>query len=224
MDPQVQASFIPKKSLEMGASPRGGGFGGLVFLIALLFFVASLVAAGASFAYTQYLQKSIVDKSASLKKAEGAYNPGTIEDLSRLDNRLIQANSLLNKHVAVSGIFAFLSTQTLVNVAFSNFSYDLGGDGSAKIGMSGAADSFSTVALQSDQFNGNKLLKEVLFSNITVGTNGRISFNVSATVDPSVLLYKNTLNGTATPVVQQVDTSTTAPSQTGSSTNAFPAQ
>jgi hypothetical protein len=223
MDPQVQASFIPKKSLEMGASPRGGGFGGLVFLIALLFFVSSLVAAGASFAYTQYLQKSIVDKGASLKKAEGAYNPGTIEDLSRLDNRLIQSNMLLNKHVAVSGIFSFLSTQTLVNVAFSNFTYELGGDGSAKITMNGAADSFSTVALQSDQFNGNKLLKDVLFSSITVGAGGRISFNVNATVDSSILLYKNTINGTAAPVVQ-ADTSATVPAQTGSSTNAFPAQ
>ena len=46
MDPQVQASFIPQKSLEM-TSTRGGGFGGLLFLISLLIFIASLVAAGA---------------------------------------------------------------------------------------------------------------------------------------------------------------------------------
>jgi hypothetical protein len=222
MDPQVQASFIPKKSLEMGASPRGGGFGGLVFLIALLFFVASLVAAGASFAYTQYLQKAIVDKSDSLKKAEGAYNAKSIEDLARLDNRLIQSNALLNKHVAVSGIFSFLSTQTLVNVSFSNFTYELGGDGTAKITMAGAADSFSTVALQSDQFNGNKLLKDVLFSSITVGAGGRISFNVSAVVDPSILLYKNTIGTAATPAAD-ASASAAVPAQTGSTTNAFPA-
>src|SRR6266404_6083972 len=196
MDPQVQASFIPKRSLDI-TPQRGGGFGGLLFLITLLLFVGSLVAGGAAFAYTQYLNKAIVDKSKSLQLAEGAYDPGTIEDLVRIDDRLIQAKILLGKHIAVSGIFAFLATQTLVNVSFSSFDYTLGDDGSAKITLQGSGDSFSTVALQSDQFNGNKLLKEVVFSNITVDTGGRVSFGVTATVDPSVLSYAASLGTSA---------------------------
>jgi len=206
MDPQVQASFIPKKSLEMGATPRGGGFGGLLFLIALLIFIASLVAAGASFAYMQYLNNAIASKAKSLALAEGAYDPGTIQDLVRLDSRLTQAKLLLQKHVAASGIFAFLSTQTLANVAFSSFSYNLNSDGSANISMSGSADSFSTVALQSDQFGGNKLLKNVVFTGITADAQGHVSFSVSATVDPSVLSYTATL-GQSVPIT----TDTSAP-------------
>ena len=60
--------------------------------------------------------------------------------------------------------------------------------------MDGVADSFSTVALQSDQFDGNKLLKDVDFTGITSEpTTGRVQFSVSATVDPSVFSYTSTL-------------------------------
>ena len=209
MDPQVQASFIPKRSLDIGATNRGGGFGGLIVLIALLFFIASLVAAGAAFAYQQYLQSAITSKAKSLTLAEGAYDPGSIQDLVRLDDRLTQAKILLDKHVAATGIFAFLSTQTLANVSFGSFDYSLGDNGSAKISMAGSADSFSTVALQSDQFDGNKLLKDVAFSGITADAQGHVSFTVSATVDPSVISYAATLGqSAAVPSIQSSATTT----------------
>jgi hypothetical protein len=193
MDPQVQASFIPKKSLDVSA-PRGGGFGGLLFLIALLIFIASIVAAGGVFAYKQYLQNSLTSKANQLKLAEGAYDPGTIQDLIRLDSRLTQADILLGKHVAVSNLFAFLSNQTLANVSFSSFNYTLADDGSATIVLQGSADSFSTVALQSDQFNNNKLLKDVVFSSIAVDATGHVNFSVTAKVAASVLSYSASLN------------------------------
>lgn len=214
MDPQVQASFIPKKSLDIGATNRGGGFGGLVFLIALLIFLASLVSAGAVFAYTQILNQEIASKSSSLTLAEGAYDPGAIQDLIRIDSRLTQAKILLDNHVAVSGIFAFLSTQTLSSVSFSDFSYTLGDDGSAQISMSGEADSFSTVALQSDQFGGNKLLKNVVFSDITVNpANGHVDFNVAAEVDPSVFSYAATLGSSAAVPLTASSTSASSTAQ-----------
>src|SRR5665647_2460160 len=120
MDPQVQTSFIPKRSLDVSSSREGSPFG-LLFLIALLIFIASLVAAAASFLYIGYLNGAIASKSKSLALAEGAYDPGVIQDLVRMDTRLIQSKTLLAKHVAVSGIFAFLSTQTLEHVSFSAF-------------------------------------------------------------------------------------------------------
>ena len=196
MDPQVQASFIPKRSLDTSAS-RGPGFG-LFFLIALLVFVASLVAAGGAFLYQQYLNKSLADKKASLDLAQGAYDPATIQELVRLDERIKQAQTLLNNHAAVSPVFAFLSNQTLEHVAFSSFDFSLQGDGSAKISMAGQADSFSTVALQSDQFGASKLLKDVVFSGIGVDQTGHVNFSVSATIDPSLVSYAASLQSAAT--------------------------
>ena len=209
MDPQAQASFIPKKSLDVSVNNRGSGVG-LVFLIALLIFVASIVAAGAAFAYTQYLTNAITSKSKSLALAEGAYDPGSIQDLARLDIRLTQAKILLDKHVAATGVFAFLATQTLNTVSFSNFSYELNTDGSAKITMQGTADSFATVALQSDQFDGNRLFSDVIFSGITADATGRINFSVSATVDASVLSYSASLANGAVPVPASAASSTSS--------------
>lgn len=211
MDPQVQSSFIPKKSLDVSARSSESSFG-LLFLIALLIFIASIVAAGGSFLYTQYLNTSIASKSKSLALAEGAFDPSTIQDLVRLDSRLKQSTILLASHVAVSGVFALLAQETLAQVSFSDFEYDLNPDGTAKITMTGSADSFSTVALQSDQFGADTLLKNVVFSDITVGTNGRIGFSVTADLDPSVISYTNSLAASvpAATITPGVSSTTTA--------------
>ena len=216
MDPQVQASFIPKRSLE--SAPREGGPFGLLFLIALLVFIASIASAGGAFLYTQYLQNAATSKAKSLALAEGAFDPGTIEDLVRTDSRLTQSKTLLAKHTAVSGVFAFLATQTLERVSFSSFSFVQNADGTAKILLKGTANSFSTVALQSDQFGSNKLLKNVVFSAITVDTNGMVGFVVSADLDPSVFSYENSI-GTSAPVPAATSLPQTTPVSTSSATS-----
>jgi len=192
MDPLVGASFIPKKPLTSDTG-RGGG-SGLFLFITLFIFVASLFAAVGAFGYTQFLKSSIVSKSESLKKAEGAFEPGTIQDLVRLDARLVQAQNLLGKHVAPSGLFDLLSAVTLERVQFTTFGYVLNPDGSGAVVLSGVADSFSTVALQSDQFGANKLFKDVVFSGITI-EEGRVTFTVNAVADIPVMLYGKQLSG-----------------------------
>ena len=216
MDPQVQTSFIPKKSFDTGAVPGGSAFG-LFFLVALLIFIASLVAAGGSFLYTQYLQSSLAAKAQQLQLAENAFDPSAIADLVRLDSRINQAQTLLNKHTAASAVFAFLSQQTLQNVSWNSFTYTLADDGTAAMVLTGTADSFATVALQSDQFGGNKLLKNVVFSAISISNTGGISFTVNANIDPSLILYSNVIGGSAAPAP-----STTTTTQAGSSTPITP--
>lgn len=192
MDPQVPASFIPKKPLTADGRPRGGG-GGLLFILALLIFVVSLLAGGVSFLYEQYLKNSINAKSESLKRAEAAYDPGVIQDLIRLDGRISESRSLMERHIAPTALFTFLSGATLENVQFTSFDFSLQTDGSANITLDGVAGSFSSVALQSDNFGASRVLRNVVFSDIAVGEEGDVSFTVTATVDPALLLYSKTL-------------------------------
>lgn len=209
MDPQVSPSFIPKKNLEtISARPAGRGTG-LFFLIAVLVFIASLVAAGAVFAYDKLLNQSIASKGASLALNQKAYDPGVIQELSRVDTRITEAKKLLASHVAPSAIFAFLSQQTLEKVQLVSYDYSLNPDGSAKIGLTGVADSFSTVALQSDQFGASKILKDVVFSNVSVDATAGVSFAVSATIDPSLIVYSNAIS--ANPATPIQDTTAPAP-------------
>lgn len=191
MDPNVQGSFIPKASLT--AQSRGSGMG-LFFLLALLVFVMSLIAAGGALAYQQFLHGQITKKDAELRTAEGAFDASAIRDLVRMDSRIIQANALLQSHVSPSAIFAFLSTVTLEKVQFGSFDLAINKDGRAAMTLAGVTDSFSTVALQSDQLGASKVLSDVIFSGITVNdATGKVAFTVNATVDPNLLLYTKNL-------------------------------
>lgn len=219
MDPQVQASFIPKKSLTPMPVGGGGGFG-LMYLLAIFLFIVSLVAAGAAFAYTQYLKTAIASKAHSLELAQGAYEPGAIQDLIRLDQRMVNARSLLQKHIALSGIFSLLSEETLAQVQFVSFRTTPLEAGKYSIQMAGIADNFSTLALQSDQFGGTKSLSDVVFSQITVDPKtGEVTFQVDTKVDTSVVMYAKTISpGTVTPDSGSTQTSSSTPATGASST------
>jgi len=194
MDPSVSTSFIPKKPL-VGDSGHGA-MGGLLTFVTVLLFIASLLAAGGAFGYSKYLDSALADKDASLKKAEGAFDTRSIQDLQRLDSRLTEAQTLLQGHIAPSGIFTFLSATTLEQVQFTSLALSLEANGSATLIMDGVATSFSTLALQSDQFSAAKVLRDVIFSGITNDASGRVVFSVSANVDPSLLSYAKNITPT----------------------------
>ncbi|MBC7836820.1 hypothetical protein H7X87_03530 [Acetobacteraceae bacterium] len=225
MDPTVSASFIPKRPLVEGGGRRPNGVG-LILLLSILIFVASMVSAGAVFAYTQFLKSSLVSKQESLQKVQEAYDPGVIEDLIRLDARMSQSKKILGGHVAPSALFAFLSTQTLEKVAFGSFEFKLDENGGAALEMNGEADSFSTVALQSDQFGASKVFKDVIFSNLAISAEtGKVTFAVAVSVDPSLLLYSKSLTAdyapvqtTEIPVEIQSQGAVQAPAQAGTTT------
>lgn len=200
MDPQVSTSFIPKEALNAEKARTGGV--GLFLLLSLLFFVLSIISAGGAFGYITILNQTLAGQKTSLDLQKGAFDPATIQDLMRLDSRIQQSKILLTKHVAPSAIFNFLSQNTLVNVQLTGFNYLLNADGTATIQLDGTADSFSTIALQSDALGQSSLLKDVIFSGITVDANNRVSFTVTATANPGLLSYSKeqlTAPVTATP-------------------------
>ncbi len=199
MDPQSGGSFIPKKPLI--ETRRGGG--GLLFSIALLLFIASLAGGAAVFAYQGYLTTTIASKDESLKKTESAFDPDAIETLVRTDRRIEEMRILLSKHVAPSAIFALLSELTLQSVRYNSFRYTLEPSGAASISLQGVADSFSSVALQSDQFGASKYLSNVVFSGISINSSGRVDFTVGATVAPSAVSYSRQLLDPAQSLVPQ---------------------
>lgn len=195
MDPRAQASFIPKKPVVGGAAAAVAG-GGVIWLVSLFIFVASLIAAGSVFAYQRYLQSHIDSESASLAKAQAAFDPSAITDLVRLDDRLNQSKNLMNNHVSPSQLFAYLEQNTLQNVRFDSLAYQTNADGQIVLSLSGSATDFSSVALQSDQFGKSRALHNVLFSDVNTDlTTGGVIFKVTATVDPALVSYRNMITG-----------------------------
>ena len=208
MDQSAPSSFIPKRPLGI-AEHSDGGVASLALLVALLLFIPSILAAGGVLAYQQFLTNAIAQKSDSLAKAEAAFDPSTIQDLERLDARIKSAEGLLKSHVAPTALFDFLSAQTLTSVQLTSFDYSLNQDGSADISVKGQGNSFASVALQSDQFGASKVLKDLVFSDVTVGQAGGVSFSVKATVDASLFNYANGL--TSSPAASNTATSPNTP-------------
>ncbi len=195
MDPQIPASFIPKKPLgpSFHTESRSKVFG-LFLFVAVIIFIGSLAAAGAAYLYKNTLQTQNTQSAAALEKAKASYDPTTINDLIRTSQRITQASILLKKHTAPSSIFDFLANTTVQGARFSDFSYLTNQDGTASIALSGEAVDFASVALLSDAFNQSHMLNNLLFSNVdTDQTTGHVVFKISANVSPALISYSNML-------------------------------
>lgn len=185
MADQFNTSFIPKKTEERRTRRSSMGF--LSFL-ATLIFILVLVGAGGSFLYERFLNGSIVRKQESLERAREAFEPRLIQELSRLDARIESTQGLFADHRALSPLFAVLEDLTLVNVRFNDFTYAETAVGNT-ITLQGEATSFGTLALQADEFSDSPFIRDPIFSGLAVNDRGRVNFNFTATIDPSLLVY-----------------------------------
>lgn len=224
MDPKFQSSFIPKGPVmssgmaNLSNQNKGKGFFG--FLASLIFILAIVAAAGV-FGYNLFLTSNIAQMGNDLTTARASLDPDTINQISRLNSRIISTQALLSKHVVLSPLFAFLETSTLKSVRWTNFNYGMTKDGLQLI-MQGQAVGYSALALQSDVFNKSKYIKSPLFTNLTLDDKGNVTFAFTAILDSSIVSYKTfldsnpiamptiTVSTSTAPVMNRVSTSTTA--------------
>lgn len=194
---QIQTSFIPKKTPS--ALPTSQGIGGrsinLFFVLAILVFFVVIGLAVSVFFYKSYLIKSIAELDASLLQAKKSFDPEFIAEASLLNARIEGAKELLNSHRALSPLFDILEKKTLESVRFQDFHFNAEGKREVTVGMTGQAKSFNSVALQSDVFGTERSFKDPIFSNFSLNERGDVIFNFQTTVDPKLLLYRETILG-----------------------------
>ena len=190
MDSKFQQSFIPKESLASGMNFRVGQGLGIFTLIAIVVFLISIGTFGVAYLYKQSIVKEISKLDADLARTREIFQPSTIAEFKKLSNRLLVADKLLNNHRAFSRIFDVLEEATLQSVYFNSF-YLAGSDKGFSLTLKGLAKNFSSVALQSDIFGKNQAIKNPIFSNLNLDQKGNVVFDVNASVDLSILSYKN---------------------------------
>ena len=184
-----QSSFIPKKAVDArpSTSKRTGSIGFLRAGAVIVFIIVILAAVGV-FLYTELLERNITRKEAALAQAREAFEPQLIEELARLDARVDSAEALLSGHIAPTQLFGLIESITLQTVRFNTLSFAEEVDGYV-LGLSGEAQSFASVALQSDVLGESRLIQEPVVSGLSLGSSGRVNFTVSAKVDPSLFVY-----------------------------------
>jgi hypothetical protein len=193
MEPKFQTSFIPKKPIvaSEGIARKSIDF---FAIIATILFLGSLVLSGAVYAWKYTLEKQVVSREADLAKAKGQFDQEFIGYVNRLNTRIETSKDLLNNHVGASTIFGFLAAHTLKTISYSDFSYTYENDGTVKVVMRGLAKSYSSIALQSEEFGKqNQYIKSPIFSDLNPDTTGSVVFTLTAFLDKNLISYQKNL-------------------------------
>ncbi|MDR3558250.1 MAG: hypothetical protein P4L61_01835 [Candidatus Pacebacteria bacterium] len=183
-----------------------------IFLtLSIIIFIVSLGGAGFAYAWQRVLNSEQVQYKDDLAKDQNQFNTDLINTLTAANTKIDVAKSLIKNHLATSEIFNIISQLTIASVEWKSFSFTApsvsgasanaaGTPSDVTISMQGEADSYYSVAYQSDvlgnssQFGSNDVIKNPVLSNLSVGSDGKVGFSFTASVDPSELSYVSELS------------------------------
>jgi len=192
MAQDFKTSFIPQKDLSE-EKKRGPKRVGIFSLIGVIIFVIALLLAVGVFAYEKVLERTLTSKEESLQRAKEAFDPRLIEELSRMDKRIMAAEELIDKHIVISPLFDLLQDLTLRNARFEEMVFEMGPGNRANLRLAGQATSYATIVLQSEAFGNSRFLRDQLFSNFDLNQLGNVSFDFSANINNELIDYRSNL-------------------------------
>jgi len=205
-------AFIPHDTVAPVTRKSSGGLNDLLLLSGIVLFVASAALGVAVFLYGQFLQTESASKLEQLKRAKDAFEPSLIHDLTRLDDRMHAADTLLSAHIAPSAFFAALQAATLETVSFQSLDMQGTDPNRITIKMAGIAQSVNSIALQADLFSKNGVITSPIFSGIARQPDG-VHFNLSAIVNPNAIKYTSLGSLPANPIPTSQTPVQTAPTE-----------
>ncbi|MDO8552403.1 MAG: hypothetical protein Q7S01_02600 [bacterium] len=196
METGIKNSFIPHDVSQPASAERvrEGSLLDLVVLVSVVLLVASLVLAAGVFLYQQYLDQSSASKINQLKIAKAQFDPALIEEFSRLDDRMRDADTILGSHIAPSVFFHMLEANTLKTVSFRSLDFETGNEDGMTIKMDGIAESVNSIALQADYFSKVGIITSPIFSNINRQLDG-VRFSFSGIVNAPSIRYSQVAAG-----------------------------
>lgn len=206
MDPSIPTSFIPKRPVATEATVHVAHSRtvGLLSLVTVVVVVATIVSFVGVYLYGQRLEGQKATLEQSITTARDGLGTEFVSDMKRLSARIEGVKALIKSHVVVSPIFAALEETTLRSVQYKDFQYDIKTDSTTKkdvveVSLTGSAKSYSTIALQSDAFAQNDLIKNPVFSGLTVDDKtARVGFKLVFTVALEDLSYQTFIDSLPT--------------------------
>lgn len=193
----MQTSFIPKKPLVSygGAKPA---YSGIFTFITIIVCVVAFSVLGGGYAYRTVIKGQIVNVNNQLEsiKKELENRRTFMNEIVRFDTKLKTVGLILDKHISLKQLFAFLEEKTMQNLRFSEFNYTNKDNEKIELNLSGEAESYSTIALQEKEFfnskrTGNNDFFDVVFSDLNPGLTGSVVFKLKASIKPDLILYSN---------------------------------
>ncbi len=225
MNPEIPTSFIPKRPIApdiIVTTPRNHAVGFLSLITAIIV-IATILSFGGVYLYEKSLVAQKTKLEQSINEAKSGIGTDFLTDMKRLNARISGVKTLLQNHIVVSPIFSALEATTLRSIQYKSFSYEFKLDPATKgqivqVLIDGVAKNYSTIALQSDAFAQSPLIKNPVFSNLTVDDKtATVGFKLVFDVAPADLSFQTFIdkkNGTTTatqPLVPEVVAPITTP-------------
>lgn len=180
---ELASPFIPKEASAFRSHIAGAG-GAWLFQLALVAFIAALVAAGGLFFYQRSLEATYADWQEQVRGQEEDLRPELLAEVSDLSSGISVARELLSSHVFASNAFILLQSVTHPFVSFNSMA--LSRD-AKKIELSGVASSYRSVAEQVGFFETHPQVEKVDFGGLSVGERGLVNFRLAVIFKPSLL-------------------------------------
>ena len=215
ISPSIPTSFVPRQQAPEQPRRKYSQANNIFSVVAYAILAVTVAAAGATYAYEQYLAHSLDSKSKALVAAQASVDQSQVQNFIELRDRLSSAQALLANHVTLSTFFDALERTTIQNVEFSTLSIQVASDRSAQVSIDGFAKDFNSLAVQSNALATQKGIKQAIFSGISVDKTSGVGFHLSALVDPALVtggsLMPATSGGTVTVPAPVQSTSSTSP-------------
>lgn len=187
MAPGFQSSFIPKgpETQQIFQKQKTS----VLSVLIIFLFVATMILSAGMFFYKDMINSDIDELKSQLATAGESIDKKSIDEMVRYSQKLDIVKSIVLKHQVVSGFLSSLASSTVSTVSFSEFYYNTQANGSLEVRMKGRTTSYGVIALQESVFTKNKYWNSVSFSNLTLGDQGTVTFEVLVLVDPQIAIY-----------------------------------
>lgn len=174
--------IIPKTTTEK--KPKGEKFlTNFIILILILTIIASF---SVIFIENSY-QKKIKELNEKISQTQSEEYKSLEKELKNYNKKINLFQELINKHFLVSKIFPFLEERTHQKVFFQNFELV---SGENKINLNGQTDNFLTLHQQILIFQNEPEIKETKLTNVSIGKEGRVDFELSLIFNSEILKIK----------------------------------
>ncbi len=191
METKLQTSFIPKKPIVEERDYDSGI--SLFLLISIILFIVALATAGGIWVWKNTLTKQIQENKAQLESVRASYEEGTINSLIRLDDRIKEAKTLLDNHIAVSPIFMMMEQNILQKVRLKSLKFTYSPDKKIKIELAGIARSYEVLSKQAEAFGvvavSTGKISQPVISDFSLTQDGNVTFNFNTMVDQKLVSY-----------------------------------
>lgn len=191
MEPKFQTSFIPKSPIVNGNSSFAGPppSVNLLHTFVVLFFVLSLLVSGGVFGFTYYLKSQIESLNISLREAQSAFDSPQNQSILLISDQLKAIQTLLAEHKVISPLFQMLEQETLPTVKWSSFTFTRETSGQVSAVIKGEAQSYASLAQQSDIFLKSKAFTDIVFNGVTLSTTGTVETTLKVMINPDIIMY-----------------------------------